>query len=231
MKVGTKSVLFGVHCFALHPFFVAYSWIKLYGFTFDPRVCVAFFVHDLGYFGKPNMDGKEGETHVDFGAKIMGFLFDTYPNTLKFYIWKINLFLYIYKVRLGLFMKLTPKSRLPKYSTKWSDFSMYHSRYYAKKNNAQFSKLCVADKLSFCYTPKFLYFKMATATGELVEYMRNYFKDMPEEWIPTVSQKIEWRNYVCDYLKEWVVEHKDCKIDTWTQTDSKNIADESNSRN
>ncbi|MDH6310575.1 hypothetical protein M2451_003335 [Dysgonomonas sp. PFB1-18] len=75
MKVGTKSVLFGAHCFFIHPIFLFIAWCKLYGFPFDPRLWVAFFVHDLGYIGKPNMDGKEGEAHVELGAKIMGFLF------------------------------------------------------------------------------------------------------------------------------------------------------------
>lgn len=75
MRVGTKSVLFGAHCFFIHPIFVFIAWWKLYGFPFDPRLWIAFFVHDLGYIGKPNMDGKEGETHVELGAKIMGFLF------------------------------------------------------------------------------------------------------------------------------------------------------------
>jgi len=72
MKVGTKSVLFGGHCIALHWFFVFVAWWKLYGFPWDPRLWLAFFLHDLGYFGKPNMDGREGETHPEFGAKIMG---------------------------------------------------------------------------------------------------------------------------------------------------------------
>ncbi len=75
MKIGTKSVLFGAHCFFLHPWFVAWGWWKLYGFPFDPRLWVAFAVHDFGYFGKPNMDGKEGEAHVEFGAKVMAFIF------------------------------------------------------------------------------------------------------------------------------------------------------------
>jgi hypothetical protein len=30
MKLGTKSVLFGAHCFLLHPWFVAAGWWKLY---------------------------------------------------------------------------------------------------------------------------------------------------------------------------------------------------------
>jgi hypothetical protein len=36
---------------------------------------VAFFVHDLGYIGLPNMDGLEGERHVEWGANLMGRLF------------------------------------------------------------------------------------------------------------------------------------------------------------
>ena len=75
MKVGTKSVLFGAHQFLIHPWFVAYSWWKLYGFPFDPRLWIAFFTHDLGYLGKPNMDGPEGEKHPYFAARLMGCLF------------------------------------------------------------------------------------------------------------------------------------------------------------
>ena len=71
MNIGTKSVLIGAHCFFLHPWFVARAWWQLYGFPYDPRLWVAFFVHDLGYWGKPNMDGDEGEQHPHFGAKLM----------------------------------------------------------------------------------------------------------------------------------------------------------------
>lgn len=38
---------------------------------FDPRLWIAFFVHDLGYVGKPNMDGPEGELHPQWGAALM----------------------------------------------------------------------------------------------------------------------------------------------------------------
>lgn len=69
--MGTKSVLFGVHCFLIHPLILAVAWWKLFGFPFDPRLWIAFFVHDLGYLGKPNMDGPEGERHPYFGARIM----------------------------------------------------------------------------------------------------------------------------------------------------------------
>lgn len=71
MKTGTKSVLFGAHCFFIHPWFVAAGWWKLYGFPFDPRLWVAFIVHDLGYWGKAEMDSAEGERHVEWGARLM----------------------------------------------------------------------------------------------------------------------------------------------------------------
>ena len=72
MKIGTKSVLFGYHAFWLHPFFVAEGWRRLYGFPFDPKLWAAFLLHDIGYLGKPNMDGKEGEAHPEMGAGMVG---------------------------------------------------------------------------------------------------------------------------------------------------------------
>lgn len=71
LPVGTKSLLFGVHHVLLHPLLLALAWTKLYGFPTDPRVWMAFFVHDLGYWGKQNMDGAGGETHVEWGAQRM----------------------------------------------------------------------------------------------------------------------------------------------------------------
>lgn len=76
ISIGTKSVLFGAHCFLLHPWFVAFAWWRLFGFPWDPRLWVAFVVHDLWYVGKPNMDGPEGEFHPLLGARIMTRLFD-----------------------------------------------------------------------------------------------------------------------------------------------------------
>ena len=94
MRVGTKSVLFGAHCFFIHPFFVAFGWWALGQFPWDPRLWAAFFLHDLGYLFSPNMDGPEGEEHVHLGAKIMGLLFGDW----------------------------------------WADFTLRHSRYWAKRN-------------------------------------------------------------------------------------------------
>jgi len=69
MKVGTKSLLFGVHQFIFHPISVLLAWIKLYGRpSWKELVCIV--IHDWGYWGKPNMDGIEGEKHTVLGARI-----------------------------------------------------------------------------------------------------------------------------------------------------------------
>lgn len=181
MKVGTKSVLFGAHCFFIHPIFVAIAWTKLYGFPFDPRIWVAFFVHDLGYWGKPNMDGAEGETHVELGGKIMGFLFDRNCKNLKCYKRSNGDNIIDYG---------NPKTFSEVHTVpcndchKWKQFSLYHSRYYAKKYGANPSKLCFADKLSFCVTPRWLYLPMVNATGEIKEYLENGKNTQDKNWSP-----------------------------------------------
>jgi len=75
MRVGTKSVLYGAHCFLIHWIAVAISWVRLYGFPWDLRLWVAFAVHDLGYWGRKDTDGADGESHALLGGRIMGFLF------------------------------------------------------------------------------------------------------------------------------------------------------------
>jgi len=201
MNIGTKSVLFGAHCFFFHPWFVAAAWWKLYGFPWDPRLWVAFFVHDLGYLGKPNMDGPEGESHVELGARIMGWLFDRprvlsrdeCPSDGEF----------IYRM----------------WNRKWHDFSLYHSRFYAKKDGRKPSQLCMADKLSIAMTPAWLYLPMVKATGEIREYMalaksRN-----------STSDERTWYRDVQDYVRRWVQEHKDGREDTWTPSHKKPRSD------
>jgi len=212
MKVGTKSVLFGAHCFFIHPIFVALAWVKLYGFPFDPRIWVAFFVHDLGYWGKPNMDGIEGETHVELGAKIMHKLFDEKCSHPDCYKRQFEDNVRDYNGRQSL-EKCNPISCKECY--KWRNFSMFHSRYYAKKFEVQPSKLCFADKLSFCVTPRWLYLPMVNATGEIHEYLKMAKKSETAHWKPVEGQKV-WHKQLCEYMTKWVEEHKDGRNDTWT---------------
>ncbi|MFV0419307.1 MAG: HD domain-containing protein [Dysgonomonas sp.] len=174
MRIGTKSVLFGAHCFLIHPIFLFIAWCRLYGFPFDPRLWIAFLVHDLGYIGKPNMDGKEGEKHVELGAKIMSV-----------------------------------------FGAKWRDLSLYHSRYYAKKNNKPVSKLCYADKLAFACTPRWIYLPMVKATGEIREYIQQAQKRNETGWMP-VSEYYAWHRQLRKYMIRWVAVHRHGKEDTWT---------------
>jgi hypothetical protein len=183
MKVGTKSVLFGAHQFLMHPWFVAWGWWTLYGFPFDPRLWVAFFVHDIGYLGKPNMDGPEGETHPRFGAAIMRV-----------------------------------------FGQRWSDFTLLHSRYYAKTLGRQPSRLCIADKLAIAITPAWLYLPMVRATGEVREYMAhaqhrlvgNSQISADEVRQLTATNEREWYAGVQSYCRRWAYAHRDGAVDTWT---------------
>lgn len=84
VKIGTKSLLFGAHQFILHPICVFVAWWKLYGFPWDPRLWVAFVIHDWGYWGSPDMDGRRGEEHPEWGGKVMGKLFGR-----QWYYWTI----------------------------------------------------------------------------------------------------------------------------------------------
>lgn len=75
MKIGTKSLLFGGHQFLIHPMFVTVAWTRLYHKPPNPRELLCIVIHDWGYWGKPNMDGNEGELHPLWGAKIAQNLF------------------------------------------------------------------------------------------------------------------------------------------------------------
>lgn len=203
MKIGTKSVLFGAHCFVLHPWFVAWGWWTLYGFPWDPRLWVAFFVHDLGYIGKPNMDGAEGETHPRLGARIMALLFDWSDRTFRF------------------------SDGGPIGS--WGQFALLHSRYYAKSLCCQPSRLCMADKLAIALTPAWLYLPLVRATGEIDEYMAhakhrivgNERVSAGERHQLTSGDQAVWYAGVRSYCRRWAEAHRDGAIDTWTSDSRK----------
>lgn len=200
MNIGTRSVLYGAHCFLLHPFFVALAWWRLYGFPWDPRLWVAFFVHDLGYFGKPNMDGPEGEEHPKWGGYVMFRLFDS----------KFNNFRWLSSILNRIFGERAPGGQA------WWQFVRYHSRYLAKRDGVRFSRLCVADKLAISLTPAWLYLPMVRATGEIREYMGDaavHHPDMPVD----LSTERTWYEGVQDYCRGWAIEHRYKNDDSWTK--------------
>jgi hypothetical protein len=215
--IGTRSVVYGAHCFLIHWVFVAMGWFTLYKFSrvkigratthdtkyhvsyhrdvtaslWDPRLWVAFFIHDLGYWGKPNMDGDEGETHPEWACGKMNQWF----------------------------------------GAPWGAFVLTHSRFYAKKMKLPVSPLCYADKLAIVYTPAWLYLPMVRATGEIVEYMKlaqqnNAGLGGGKYSTMNVSHhdEGEWCRGVKAYVRKWVAEHKDGRDDTWTP-DAREAAD------
>lgn len=196
MNVGTRSVLFGAHCPLVHPWFVAAAWWKLYGFPRDPRLWVAFFVHDIGYWGKPNMDGAEGEDHVWPGAKLMGALFDAdaaLPHPCARWLGP-------------LFDRVWGKQP---HGMSWYCFTFYHSRSIAQRYGVDVSRLCIADKYSICLTPWWLYGAQATLSGEIDEYVQESKTGKYKDLHLSNGSMRRWHGEMQAYLRRWVAEHKD----------------------
>jgi hypothetical protein len=206
MKVGTKSVLYGAHCFLLHPWFVAAGWRRLYGFPWDPRLWVAFFVHDLGYWGKPNMDGPEGELHPFLGAKIMGRLFD-YRSADGDFAWNASWFARSFGRAIAkVFGVSPPGGTSPDLNLTWYCFTFYHSRFLAKRYGTEPTRLCAADKLSIALTPGWLYLPMARWTGEIHEYRRDAKAGKYAHMRTYRDDERAWHAAMQAYLCSWVAE-------------------------
>lgn len=198
MKIGTKSILFGAHQFALHPVLVFIAWWKLYGFPWDPRLWVAFLVHDLGYWGMPNMDGPEGENHVFLGAQIMG-AFDDHP------LHRFRLFPALCDFVLGHIMHTKVRY------ISWYYLTFYHSRFMSKRYGARPSKLCAADKLAFCLHPKWLYILQTTLSGELDEFMNRDHHGKGGKYEAdkiNTSSRSQFVDSTRAYLRKWAEENK-----------------------
>ena len=63
MRIGTKSLLVGVHQALIHPYYVAKAWRILYGRRPTWPELLAIITHDWGYWGSPDMDGEAGTQH------------------------------------------------------------------------------------------------------------------------------------------------------------------------
>ena len=133
------------------------------------------------------MDGPEGETHVECGANLMGRWF----------------------------------------GQEWADLCRYHSRFYSKRDGKPFSRLCVADKLAMCLEPWWLYVPRTMASGEIYEYMaRNSSSNGKYSTDPrfgTIQERLRspskrvFFEALCEYMIQWIEEHKDGRDDTWTK--------------
>lgn len=189
MTLGTKSVLYGAHAFWLHPWFVAAAWWKLYGFPWDTRLWASFFVHDIGYWGKPNMDGPEGEAHPELGAKIMWWLFDGRNDD---YTWHDFALLHsrYYAKKLG-----QPYSRLcvaDKLATALIWPWLYLPMVRATGEIEEY--MSRAQKYTHSLSPE----ELAQVTS-----------DNQRAWFAGVQS----------HMRRWAMEHVDGKVDTWTSAD------------
>jgi hypothetical protein len=208
MKPGTKSILFGAHQFLIHPLVVFIAWWKLYGFPNDIRLITAFIVHDWGYWGKPNMDGPEGETHVILGARIMTFLFDRSSLPHEYFI--------------------TVEDEEKSYRIgPWGQFSLFHSRFYAKAHAKPYSQLCVADKYSPYLEPWWLYLPRVIATGEIREYMNQATGQVGSKYTDESNLSVDTRNLgpkrawfkrMSTYGKYWALTHRNLSSRAPTST-------------
>jgi hypothetical protein len=81
MRVGTKSLLIGVHQLLWHPITVYLAWCRLYGRP-TVREAICILVHDWGYWGSRDMDGQSGIDHPKLGSEIAGRLFGDYYREL-----------------------------------------------------------------------------------------------------------------------------------------------------
>ncbi len=188
MKVGTRSVLFGAHAFWLHPWFVALAWWRLYGFPWDPRLWVAFFVHDLGYWGKPNMDGPEGEEHPLWGAAVMLVLFGE----------RWSRFVY-YHSRFLAKRDGEPFSRLcvaDKLAVALEPAWLYLPRVILSGEIREYMALAGARNPDSKYA------------GEPPTKYESMGLDL--------STRRAWFRNMTEYLRSWVEEHRDGRQDTWT---------------
>lgn len=61
------------------------------------------------------------------------------------------------------------------FGDKYYKLALYHSRFYAKRDNVDPSLLCYADKLSYCLEDMEDYIKRAKKSGEVYEYLHHYF--------------------------------------------------------
>jgi len=70
MRSGTRSLLFGVHQFLLHPLFVLLAWFWLFGLP-PAGMLLAIILHDWGYWGCESMEGHDGSRHPWFAARLL----------------------------------------------------------------------------------------------------------------------------------------------------------------
>ncbi len=185
MKLGTKSILFGVHQFIWHPLTVAMAWRQIEGRCPKWWELVAIFCHDLGYIGCPDMDGEEGRKHPLKGAQITAdvvqWLYCTgvrlrHPVQARYN----EAFAFHHFIAANLLRSKAYK------------LALGHSRFYAEQEKIPLSRLFRPDKLSVRFDPPWFYVLRASLSGEIDEYISKSKTPCASPW--------EWYGYYRAYV-------------------------------
>lgn len=170
MNVGTKSILFGVHQFLWHPWTVGRAWRHIHGRWPSLNKWICIFVHDLGYWGCPNMDGAEGKEHPVKGAMLAS----------KLVSWAA---------------RLRGKSRRGSWSVAAESywFTLGHSTHYANKHlGGVVSDLYLADKASILFDPPWFYLLRGWLSGEVAEYVSREDPSLtPRQWLTNYRNRVK----------------------------------------
>ncbi len=166
MNVGTKSLLWGVHQVVWHPITVALAWRQIEGRWPNWWQSVAIVLHDVGYWGCPNMDGEEGRQHPVRGAEITANVVQTLYATAMRLRYPIQV-----RVNEAFAHECFIQSMLLR--SKAYKLALGHSRFFAEKERIQVSKLFRPDKLCVRFDPPWFYLLRARLSGELAEYVNN----------------------------------------------------------
>lgn len=150
MRVGTRSVLFGVHQFLWHPLTVALAFRKWHGrWPRGKAEWVAIMVHDLGYWGCDNMDGESGRRHPLQSAVIAWWT--------------------VYGLRGDRTQRMHAVSLV-----------LGHSSFFAAQRGQPVSMLYAPDKLCVLHEPRWFYLLRGLASGEIWEYIAQAPEELSE---------------------------------------------------
>ncbi len=180
MKIGTKSLLFGLHQFAIHPTFVTLGWIKLYHQLPTPKEQICIIIHDWGYWGKPNIDGIEGEEHPEWAAKWAERHLDTYNEYIG------------------------------KHSSYYSYLCLFHSSSYAKYCGHVVSSLYGPDKYGCALMPVWLMTLLGWLSGETneIRHTEKYQKEHPDKKLETLSGREIYNGFQCYFYQKMLPQIK-----------------------
>jgi hypothetical protein len=151
------------------------------------RLYIAFVVHDLGYWGKSNMDGEEGERHVEWGAILMDRLFGREWRDFC-----------MYHSRFRAKQDGRPHSRLcvvDKLATALEPWWLYLPRVILSGEIHEYRSLAGGENCSkYKGEPNSEYVAAQLRTGTIRG----------------------WHRGMTAYLRDWVEAHRDGNPDTWT---------------